>query len=451
MPNESAPPLADRPRVRFTLSGMMVFTLGAAIGAAVWRTPRASWDDGVMAAVAVWMMLGLANQARDLWRCLGGPGQLSRAERCGWQYSIAWRVLVIAGTGANLVFRLIAPEDYSAKWYWGLLELDLVGDRPYRLLATVLIIVALASVPAAHVRRQRKQWFVVPVLGALAFAVWAMLVAYDAGWIPSLVHCVTWGIRMASHAHAFDVSFVRWRSEFVHWSLWAAPLALLNLAIVRQVARSWAPSSWSWRVWMVAALGGLAAVWWYVAWTAVVALPRFDPDAHEAMFTYSALYFVLAGALIGIVVTVACYRWTTSDNSSNASTSNASAGCRWRLRPAAYYHELAGLAAMVLLASVYRHGDSWYFNVTHFGNISSWFELLGVGLQPEHIELLALEILAAQILFNRWRYWPGPQGSDPAPIAPIRFATCWLLTLLALLGLAAALAGFGVTLWMRPL
>src|ERR1044072_2476041 len=55
-----------RPRMRFTLSGMMfVFVVGVSIGCAYWRLPMVTFGGALLASFTTWFVIGIVQR---VWR-----------------------------------------------------------------------------------------------------------------------------------------------------------------------------------------------------------------------------------------------------------------------------------------------------------------------------------------------------------------------------------------------
>jgi hypothetical protein len=89
-------PSGRPPRLRFSLGGLLICIFGIAVGMAEARHDRSSWTDGLFAAVAAWGAIGLAQQARQLWRRFHGDKSLTENQRWGFRFAVFWRAGVVS-------------------------------------------------------------------------------------------------------------------------------------------------------------------------------------------------------------------------------------------------------------------------------------------------------------------------------------------------------------------
>jgi hypothetical protein len=107
---------ARRSRLRFSLRGIFVFTLGLAVALAYRRVPNVGWVDTVLAACASWISVGVLQETRETWLFWRANHEQPRDVQWGFALELARQlaaVLLMAAGGAFLLIRQTRIENPS--------------------------------------------------------------------------------------------------------------------------------------------------------------------------------------------------------------------------------------------------------------------------------------------------------------------------------------------------
>ncbi|MEX2172983.1 MAG: hypothetical protein WD872_01390 [Pirellulaceae bacterium] len=189
-------PATTRPRSRwrFTLAGLMVFMLGLASGLAVTRLEHVRWFDGLLAAFAVWYLVGSWSQAAAIVRAGRMVVVPELARRAIWwpvAINIAAPLLVALGAGLLLARQHRALHFHTLD--------DVSYSQAFNYLCVGLIFVPPLMTTQSPQRTASNRQGVTGRLVAAAALVGglgvAVLAVVNQVWIVALIHFAIHGIR----------------------------------------------------------------------------------------------------------------------------------------------------------------------------------------------------------------------------------------------------------------
>ena len=112
------------PRLRFSLGGMFVFTLGVALALAYRRMRDIAWSDMLLAAVTTWITAGLIQHCGHIWLRWREHGGLAREIQWGFSLDVARplaAIMMLASAAAlNVTQRLEVRPPFPDQYAWAL-------------------------------------------------------------------------------------------------------------------------------------------------------------------------------------------------------------------------------------------------------------------------------------------------------------------------------------------
>jgi hypothetical protein len=193
---------------RFTLGGLMTVVLAVAIGLAVARLPDARWADGLLAGATSLIVLGLVNQAHDLFRSFFRHPSLTSAQRWGWRLAAAWRIGIATLLASHFLFASfdrVGVLDFLDHSVFGGDDAPLdnwEGSRIRELrgaLFFLCLLIAIASgLPQPRAGKRRWSRTGLSALSCLAAALLSVLFWSDQTIVMCLVNHTIFGIEIAN-------------------------------------------------------------------------------------------------------------------------------------------------------------------------------------------------------------------------------------------------------------
>ena len=360
-----------RPRFQFSLRGVMVFTVGVALGLSWGRIHGWGWHDGepIIAAAVFWIVLGLANQVRDLWAAFHRRADLTGEERWGWRFALFWRVgVAFLFLAYYLVDALKAKGLIYLPRYPGI-EGAMVGSNLLRALFQLSLLIALWSGIARKLQKRQRAWpHVAEVLGIFAGAVMCLVLCFDQTRLPFLVatsvHAIERAYPAGFHGAGIDPDIAARTGRFLWQSAFGASLVLVNLGLMRQLACQWTFGGRRRWLWAVLLFAGLAFSAGYFLWVSMSAFPAAFPSMIDAQVVGPLNVWVLVVVVVTILVTTGAYRMTSATLDREPCRA-----IKWRRHERAYYHERRAVMLLVaatisyawgrVLALLYADGYLW--------------------------------------------------------------------------------------------
>lgn len=433
-----------RRRFHFSLSGLFICVFGIAVGLAEARHIGASWIDGLLAAVAAWGAVGLAQQARDIWRHFQGDESLGEDQRWGVRFAAFWRMAVVALAVGGFVLSqmesvgfVTLPEGPS--------DFNNTGQllRSATFFLTLLFMAGRGHAPALPVS-PAKRW-VEPAALAAGFIL-GLLVWWDDMMIWFLVHVACEGIAAVSPLRFLEPravpSLAAQYKPFVCGSAMAFVLSTLSFTVIWQLPKSsrrWRPTSIALLVILLPACYALDF------WLANAGLRRASPFLQGAQEPRPAHVWPTAFLVTAVFATSCSYRWCMSRWDTEIRLSSdwqgggryLHEGTTWAILLAA---AVAGSVAQGLI-EVYR----WGFGIASLPAIL--FDFL---LQPKYLLALAILLVACARIFDGLRRRKVLPERGIAALNPKKFAMVWCAVMLATPAAVAALAALSFALWLTP-
>jgi hypothetical protein len=429
----------------------LCWILSLALGAIVWACER-HWYSGALAALSLWIVVGLGAQMHDLWANCPRSGALPVEERWGWRFAVGWRLAIACLISLCFVIHVLIATRF--------LLLDdergiyLSAAQVCRAVLLTALIVATASSPRLAPRPARRPWsWVGDILRFTLAAILAAAVVRERLLVVNLVHVTIAVIGMAQPRDLCEGFASSNPRDFAH--LFAVATAgivavLVSCGLLWLLARCW----WRGRaqrvsiaVLLVASLAVMIAIAGRIG---LVELPRISPlmAAQITMPKFGLL--VLAAMLVLLLVTAAARRW-----SEPLPSDSAVASIPWRRDERRYYHErrlvIVLLAAVAFLPVLATLSDTWHlldgWPISIWGRIRE--ELAALVEFPEACLSLVLVFLAIQSVSSRRPQIPEAAANDPPGLAPGLFLVNWF-ALLAIVVFAAPILGtWGFAYWFN--
>jgi hypothetical protein len=440
-------------RYQFSLRGLMVLVFGVAVGLSIASIEGLGFADGVLAAAGAWIVLGLVNQARDLWSTHRGRNDLSRDERWGWRLAVFWRAGV-AGllVGYYLVSALVAlqviylPESDDALWATG-------SDVRRAIFLVCMLIVLWSVLPARPAGRRGLRARVVDLAGVAVGLVLCAMICWERMSIQFLVAVAIQGIEMAwplrFSPDGIELLPAARTARFFRECSLALPLTLINFGLTYGLAIQWSRGLGQRLAWSALLVIALPISAWYTIWVFTVAMPRAFPIMIEAQRHVPLHAWVSALLLVLVLATATTYRLVGS-----AAQPSDGTYLSWRRADGRYYHERR--AAILLLAfgiAVKVVVVVWY--------VAREFSFIGLGLGWQSfateclcngqllLPLIVLSVAGYAVLrLGRGRL--ALRRDCPTPISPWRFGAVWLALFLTMAVGIPMIAIFSFAVWFSP-
>lgn len=435
---------------QFTVRGLFVLVSSAAIGLSLWKIEQ-DWLLGAWGTISLWVVLGLAAQAQDLWRISRESRAWMPEERWGLRFAIAWRLAIACLIVAYFLVRLLVM--------WQALRFDDGRDSvwiPWRGLYDSLLlsamIVAIGSSPRL-VQRVRPRWWsrIVGLLVGIASGILSVGILLDSLLICVLVHIATVGIELAQPLQLSLDALTTYDAARMTRFFLVTTAGLVSLmtsyGLLRLLSVQWRRAGRR-----RAVLGGflalsLSTLALLVGWIALVEFPAVSPFLAANIRIPKPHQLVGGSVLTLLLVTTVARRWSVPPADSGVNPGS------WRRDEGRYYHEyrvVAFLLAGVIVGNCVTHG----FMRTYQGDSRFFWQLMAeyVFESPPGYLSLALILLAARRVVTGWRKRSDAAPTNAAPTDPPRLAPAlFSVVASALLAIVVfgvpILATWGFSLW----
>ena len=444
-------------RLRFTLWDLMQATCGIGVGAAVLRLDQFEWTDGVLAAAAYWIILGLLHQVRDLWRAYRNNTELSSDERWGWRIAAAARIGVAGILAQFFVVEYflrsgdVLAWDTSATW-------SSFGAESREAFFYLALVFAMLSAPRLH-RRNRKRSRISRVVNLLAWfaaGVYCLIVWCEHTLIHYFVYIAILGIEQSwslkfARLEGLDVLAFARGARFFWWSLAAFVVVPVNLMLAFRLSHR-KPLARSWKCLLAALLvAGLSFTTGYVIWVYAAGIQNISAPLAEGLTPGRGARLLTALLLVGVIVTAISYARVRA-----CSTSVRNEDLSWRRNHTKYYHESRFVMATLAVPLLAFLVDILISMHLAYGTFSSSFTqniqyaiyiLFG---SPSVTLWVAVTLVAVKGTFvGLIRPQPAPQDGPPR-VPLVRFVCVWLMMFVTVASAAGVMVWFSFAMWLSP-
>ena len=507
MTGQETTQLTERPRRRFqfSLGGLMVLVFGVAVGFSIASMKGLGFADGILAAAGAWIVLGLVNQARDLWSTHLGRKDLSRDERWGWRLAVFWRAGVACLlVGYYLVSALVAlqvidlPESDDALGATGsdvrraiflvcmlivlysvlparpagrrglrARVLDLAGvalglvvcamicweRMTMQFLLVCMLIVLYSVLPARPAGRRGLRARVLDLAGVALGLVVCAMICWERMTLQFLVAVAIQGIEMAQPLRfapeGVDLFPAARTARFFRECSLALPLTLINLGLTYGLATQWSRGLGRRLAWSALLVIALPISACYSIWVCTVAMPRAFPIMIEAQKHVPLHVWVSALLLILVLTTATTYRLVGSAPQPSGGTD-----LTWRRADGRYYHERRAVILLLAFGIVAKVVAVVWHVAREFSSLGlrlGWPALATECLCNGQL-LLPLIVLsvAGYAVLRLGRGGLARRACCPTPLSASHFGAVWLaLFLTAAVGIPM-IAIFSFAIWFSP-
>ena len=340
---------------QFGLRGLMVFTFSVSLGLSALEPGGRNAGDCVLVVATIWILLGLINQAWDLYSAYRSRSDLTADCRWGWRFAMAWRVVAaIVLLATSLAGVLVSRKLVALEWdnsiffapYWWSCSIPWLSSLSFSVPHDPW---SCAGSHGCHVRSSCSHGLQHP-----HGAFWNG--AGNFGPVPRLL-C---GNRHRA-GHAAPLRLPRNRRDvsaadrFFVWTTLATAIGVVNIVLAARFPHWWSRGKRA--RWIAASLltAGLAASGSYLAWLITAGLRELSPPVAEVAMVGPRWRWLLALGIAVFLATYAAYRAARLP-----SDRDVRVALPWRRRPDAYYHQQFAVIALVIAALAITVGMSFY-------------------------------------------------------------------------------------------
>jgi hypothetical protein len=429
-----------RSKFQASLRSLFVWIFCLAVGLTVDGPGGVSWN-GLVAAGAAWIALGLSRQAWQI-----RTQALSVVERnsisFAVQFEFLWRLTVAVLMVVWLILQFLVSRGYfelpKDEIYIGH---DLLTTYPLWLMIMISLTDVFARSSSASARTPRR-W--VNALVWTCLVLFGCYVIVDRFLIPFLVHVAARGVD-ATLSYTGN-RYLLWseREESLFFMYAVLAVATLITAILLLIRALISPSTTlaSRRTVIIVGLALLGVTASYAAWYYGYAYPVVSPDFAGVGIASNWLQR-LGGAIVGILVaTIGAAR--VSKSARQGDLSGEALGIV--LPPAA-----EALPALILLqaACLYWLVETAWSLLSEPGGFSRWDGLASLLVYPDTAFMLAIGTLSLRLARLQWK-GERPGALQIMPLSRERFVMAWI-TFTAILAVSIpTLAAFGFSFWLGP-
>lgn len=458
MPDQPPPdkPLAHWWRFRFSVSGLLVFTFGLAVGLAYSRVKGTSAPDYLFAVFAGWFVVGMAQTswvAFRRWRSaeLG----LSRSERFALALDVSWPLATIGMVALAATMDVLKREqrlnnstnDLSFWTLHGLIQ------------GTFFLAVICGYsgprgwIDGRQVQRNRMSMLYSLLAIGMSFF-WLSCLVHRQFSIPSLVHVaihgvqLNWPTRWLGRDFAPASIFPELQQQFIDRAMLAATLSALALGLICGIVTCCAHRRIFCACLLLAWLACLGINLWLIYWCFTLALPTLSPFMTPQILTHSTATYGLGLSLILAAAGMFSWRWTATKE---VGTEALRAPCETFIP----LHQQPFIMLTFLSATVWSNFEPlrMNFSLPDLNDLQAWLQLLMSIVefycvwQPE----LLLQV-AAMLLVAR-RLWPVGRAKKEIAmptfaIQPAVFCLSMALTTITIIVAVPTLAWYGFALFL---
>jgi len=419
-------------RLRFSLFDLFVITLGVAAALAYHRVSGVRWTDAFLALCSVWIVVGMAQQARSAYLIWRGISIGDKELRNGAVLALARPLAAIAMFAAAIGFEVARKIDPIPHEYW-------LFDGFTPSLFSLAIVCAYTS-PGRRQRPKSVRWQAalqtgLDVVALLLGAALLLYIVASAEAVSALVHVAIRGVENYQPTRWGGKPFfpfsprIDLSREFFRLAVGTALSASLSATSTVLMAAYWNRRLLRWLLAATSVTGiGLAAYWEHWCWT--VGYPTFSP--YLAQYTGTQPWYVVAAGLS--VAAATCFlfvmRYGPEPHRLDAP------------RIANAYHSPPALMAL-LLAAMIADGfpDWWEFSSANmavglpspFRDLQTWWDsgarlsglpmaLLQIvcGLLTYWLDDARMLLRLAAILVVGNRFWRWRRGDLAEAVVPLR-------------------------------
>ena len=262
---------ARAPDFRFTLRGLMLLVVFAALGSALVRYDLSRWHDGFLVGVVGWFLVGIGSQLCDLLRAGW------RAENSSWNVrgTIAIECLrrvllslVLMGYLAWIVFDSPAFPFETLFPRWG---------TPETLFLLALMSGMLLHAPPRDIVRDGSARILRDVILGVGGGVWLFYLYRDRLFTHELVQRAIGGVLSGLRfIDVFGDAHDAWVRDCAQSAITAAVAVVLAVVFTKTLVRRWTGGRSRELLWILPLGLSLAVAGWEVSWAASTGLPNVE-------------------------------------------------------------------------------------------------------------------------------------------------------------------------------
>jgi hypothetical protein len=438
---------ARNPDFRFTLRGLMILVVFAALGSTLVRYDLSRWHDGFLVVVVGWFLIGISNQLFDLLRA----GY--RAENSSWNARGTVAVeflrrillsLVLVGYLAWIVLRspAIATDEINRRLSW------IEWGMPESLFLLALMSGVLLRNPPRDIVTNRSLRIVRDLILGIGCGVWLFYLYRDRLFIHELVQRAIRGVLaklrfINVHGDAHDL----WMEDCTQSAITAALAAVLAIIFTKTLVLRWKGGRSRELLWIFPLALSLSVAGWEISWATFVGLPNVAPCwfYFEEALTWPAAINLSLGVIVLLLFVT-----ETTLRAGQVHDSNAEQRIQWRLRPRSYTHERQ--ATLVLLAVtiigwlateiIWRGVENFLVEIRPTAWRTVQASLPKLMLDSPTVLKVACVLLAIHVWWWQRRSSEPPADISTAPILLLKFCVVWVAIL------ATAICAILSLLWL---
>jgi hypothetical protein len=410
-------------------------------------TPQLNIYHGLLYSACMAMAIGLAVQARDLFKTRPHSTSSDTDFRFARTLAIVWRINVAAMLVLCLSARmLISRHILHLPDHTDLFYSDIFPDN----IALILVIFVLTE-SLAHWRRikhPRTARPLVAILSVVAGLILALIVLPDAGMVTYLVHVAVSNIEAVQRFHRPNAYPDPRTDGFRFFWLSVCSIGMLCLAAAilflgnyLRVSRKWILAG------MVGFIGLLTIDIAFCIWFYAKEFNRLSIDMASAGFAANWFDWTSGAVLISILASVAAYRLTVLNRASAESPMFLATLDR------TYTHESFWCLLLLIAATATFYVEE----IRQSASMPSFFGPAGIlGFVYDHLYYssgyitLAILVLSIQLCWIRWKRRGHTPELDFPPVPPKRFLCNWLALELLIVVAIPTIAVYCFAFWLGP-
>lgn len=426
--------------LRFTLRGLLLLVVFAALGSLLVRDDLERWHRGLIVVATGWLLSGIGNQVVDLLRAVCRRENASWTARGTIAVELVRRVVLAVVLGAYLAWLVlhspqILTDDLRRRLSW------VEWGMPDCLFLLAVMAVLLLAAPQRDILRRRFARGVRNCLLGICGAVWLYYVYRERLMVHALVQRAISGV-IAGLRYTDLLGPSMSGAEHDEWVFacgWSAFIATVTLVLAvvfaRLLIRRW-DGSWSRGIaWTVPLALSLGICGWEIYWASSIGFPSVEYYYGTAQELPAGINLLQGGAILLIFATEATLR---------LGQVHEPQGCvLWRLRPDSYFHERPMMVIFLLVTLL-----SWLVNELFWEGLDrglveirpTIWRTFAVSSSLMIMDSSFLLKIACVLLSGHVLYCRATKGAPPLESAPLRlmkFGLVWS-SALVLTGLSVA-------------